>query len=148
MPEKLLTKPQYMRRVFENMVIRDMSIYVRDEDAYISHYNDSYGLRCFVIEFDEQQTKYALFDTAMDGTSQAIDAAAKRLNRVERILTRAFGDKRPLFKLVITGTTYRAYMREADNVHVVPLLCLRSSRYGQVWRREKSQIYRSLLEHY
>ncbi len=141
-PETLLKNPQYMRRVFENMVIRDMSIYARKEQGCVCHYYDSYRLRCFVIEFGDSQPQYALFDTAMDGTDAAINAAAKRLNRVERILTLAYGDKRPLFKLVITGTTYRAYMRKTDNVHVVSLLCLCGSRYGPEWRRDRSEMYR------
>ena len=107
--------------LFENLVNRDLKVYVNSIGGTLRHYRDRYGLECDnVIHFDNG--KYALIEVKLGGNK--IKEAIKHLNELRNLIIEnqpKLGE--PEFMMVITGTDM-AY--KDDNVLVVPVGCLKN----------------------
>lgn len=107
--------------LFENLVNRDLKVYVNSIGGTLRHYRDRYGLECDnVIHFDNG--KYALIEVKLGGNK--IKEAIKHLNKLRNLIIEnqpKLGE--PEFMMVITGTDM-AY--KDDNVLVVPVGCLKN----------------------
>ncbi|MEG1008716.1 MAG: DUF4143 domain-containing protein [Clostridia bacterium] len=123
-PEELALDPKTFGFVFENLVNRDLSVYVNKIGGYLRHYRDRYGLECdHVIHF--HNGKYGLIQTKL-GTyaiEQGIDKLRelrdliKENNKVDNRV------KEPSFLMVITGGDIA--FTTTDGILVVPISCLK-----------------------
>ena len=108
--------------LFENLVNRDLSVYVKSIGGTLKHYRDRYGLECDnVIHFDDG--RYALIETKLGGTR--IKEAENHLITLKNLILEnepKIGS--PEFLMVITGTDM-AYTTE-KGVLVVPIGCLKN----------------------
>lgn len=108
--------------LFENLVNRDLSVYVKSIGGTLKHYRDRYDLECDnVIHFDDG--RYALIETKLGGTR--IKEAEEHLITLKNlILEKSPRIGSPEFLMVITGTDM-AYTTE-NGVLVVPIGCLKN----------------------
>jgi len=123
-PKELALDPKTFGFFFENLVSRDLSVYVNKAGGYVRHYRDRYGLECdHVIHFNNG--KYGLVQTKLgnSGIEQGIGKLRefrelmKTKNKVKKII------KEPDFMMVIHGYDM-AYTTE-DGIYIVPIGCLK-----------------------
>lgn len=121
-PKELMLDIRTYGLLFENLVNRDLSVYVNSIGGTLKHYRDRYNLECDnVIQFDDG--RYALVETKLGGTR--IKEAEEHLLELQRlILEKEPKIGKPEFLMVITGTDM-AYTTE-KGVMVVPVGCLRN----------------------
>lgn len=106
--------------LFENLVSRDISVYVKKHKGVISHYRDRYGLECDNIVHYEDGT-YAFIEVKL-GTSGIEDAERNLLKLRDEIKDKTKMDA-PVALIVITGFG-DAYVRDSGVV-VLPIGCLK-----------------------
>lgn len=108
--------------LFENLVNRDLSVYVNSLGGILKHYRDRYGLECDnVVHFSDG--KYALIEIKLGGTK--INEAQEHLITLKNLIKEnepKFGD--PEFLMIITGTDM-AYTTE-NGILIVPIGCLKN----------------------
>ena len=108
--------------LFENLVNRDLSVYVHSIGGSLKHYRDRFGLECDnVIHF--QNGKYALVEIKLGG-SKIKEAEEHLITLRDLILKNEQSLGEPEFLMIITGTDM-AYATK-NNVLVVPIGCLRN----------------------
>jgi predicted AAA+ superfamily ATPase len=114
-PAALLRDIEFVGLLFENLVMRDLRVYLQEAGAHFSHYRDSSGLEVdVVIELDDG--RWAGIEVKL-GSSQ-IDTAAANLRKFAEVVdTGRIGE--PVFLGVVTATGY-AYRRK-DGVFVLPI---------------------------
>ena len=108
--------------LFENLVNRDLSVYIRSLGGSLKHYRDRYDLECDnVIHFEDG--RYALVETKLGGTK--IKEAEQHLLTLKKLIeTNESKLGSPEFMMIITGTDM-AYTTE-NGVLVVPIGCLKN----------------------
>ncbi len=107
--------------LFENLVNRDLSVYVNSIGGTLKHYRDRYDLECDnVIHFDNG--KYALVETKF-GATRIKEAEEHLLILEQLILENEPKIGKPEFLMIITGTDI-AYTTERG-VLVVQIGCLK-----------------------
>ena len=120
-PKELMLDIRTFGLLFENLVNRDLSVYVNSIGGTLKHYRDRYNLECDnVIHFDDG--RYALVETKLGGTK--IKEAEEHLLTLKKLILEdepKIGE--PAFLMVITGTDM-AYTTE-NGVMVVPIGCLK-----------------------
>lgn len=120
-PKELMLDIKTFGLLFENLVSRDLSVYVNSIGGYLNHYRDRFGLECDnVIHFDNG--KYALVEVKLGGAK--IKEAEEHLNTLKNLIMEnepKLGA--PEFLMVITGTDL-AYTTETG-VLIVPIGCLK-----------------------
>lgn len=121
-PKEIMLDIRTYGLLFENLVNRDLSVYVNSIGGVVKHYRDRYNLECNnVIHFDDG--RYALIETKLGGTR--IKEAEEHLLELKRIILEnqpRIGE--PAFMMVITGTDM-AYTTETG-VMIVPIGCLKN----------------------
>lgn len=121
-PKDIMMDIRTFGLLFENLVNRDLSIYVNSIGGTLKHYRDRYDLECDnVIHFNNG--KYALIETKLGGTK--IKEAEEHLNTLKKLIL----DNEPKlgppeFMMIITGTDM-AYTTDND-ILVVPIGCLKN----------------------
>ena len=120
-PQEIMMDIRTYGLLFENMVNRDLSVYVNAIGGELRHYRDRYDLECDnVIHFENGG--YALIEIKLGGTR--IKEAEKNLLTLEQLILKnepRIG--KPKFMMIITGTDM-AYTTDAG-VLVVPIGCLK-----------------------
>lgn len=121
-PKELMLDIRTFGLLFENLVSRDLSVYVNSVGGTLRHYRDRYKLECDnVIHFDDG--KYALVETKLGGTR--IKEAEEHLLELRKLILNnepKIGE--PEFMMVVTGTDM-AYTTDTG-VMIVPIGCLRN----------------------
>ena len=121
-PKEIMMDINTFGLLFENLVNRDLSVYVDSIGGSLKHYRDRYGLECDnVIHFDNG--KYALIETKLGG-SKIKEAEEHLINLKNLILENEPKLGQPEFMMVITGTDM-AYTTE-DGILIVPIGCLKN----------------------
>lgn len=120
-PKELMLDIRTYGLLFENLVNRDLSVYVKAIGGTLRHYRDRYKLECDnIVHFDDG--RYALIETKLGGTR--IKEAEEHLLELERlILQNEPRIGKPAFMMIITGTDI-AYVEE-NGIMVVPIGCLK-----------------------
>ena len=106
--------------IFENLCIRDLSVYTSSHGGKVSYYHDKSGLEvdCVVHLRDG---RYALIECKLG--SKGIEEGAKNLIKINSLIEKNERLDNPTFLAVLTGGKY-AYTRK-DGVKVIPIGCLR-----------------------
>lgn len=108
--------------LFENLVNRDLSVYVNSLGGTLKHYRDRYDLECDNIIYFPNG-RYALVETKLGGT-RIKEAEEHLLTLKKLILDNETKIGEPEFMMIITGTDM-AYTTE-NGVLVVPIGCLKN----------------------
>lgn len=121
-PKDIMMDIRTFGLLFENLVNRDLSIYVNSIGGVLKHYRDRYDLECDnVIHFNNG--KYALVETKLGGVR--IKEAEEHLITLKNlILEHEPKLGAPEFMMIITGTDM-AYTTDND-ILVVPIGCLKN----------------------
>lgn len=123
-PKELALDPKTFGFFFENLVNRDLSVYVNKIGGYVRHYRDRYGLECdHVIHFNNG--KYGLIQTKLgnSGIEQGIEKLREIRELIEQKNKKKKTIKEPDFMMVIHGYDM-AYTTE-DGIFIVPIGCLK-----------------------
>ena len=123
-PEELALDPETFGLLFENLVNRDLSVYVDKIGGYVRHYRDRFGLECdHVIHLNNG--KYGLVQTKLG--QQSVAQGIEKLRELKKLIVEANRDKKqikePDFLMVITGGEM-AYTTP-DGIFIVPIGCLK-----------------------
>lgn len=121
-PKELMLNPNTYGLLFENLVDRDLSVYINSIGGTLNHYRDRYGLECDeVAHFDNG--KYCLIETKI-GSEKSIEEAEKHLLELKGLIEKNDRLKEPEFLMIITNTKM-AYTTE-NGILVVPIGCLKN----------------------
>lgn len=121
-PKELMLDPNTYGLLFENLVDRDLSIYINSIGGTLSHYRDRYGLECDeVAHFDNG--KYCLIETKI-GSEKGIEEAEKHLLELKKLIEKNDKLRKPEFLMIVTNNKM-AYTTE-NGVLVVPIGCLKN----------------------
>ena len=106
--------------IFENLCIRDLSVYTSSFKGKIKYYHDDTGLEidCVVHLRDG---RYALIECKL-GKSK-IEEGAKNLLKIKKLIEKNDKVKNPEFLAILTGGKF-AYTRP-DGIKVIPIGCLK-----------------------
>jgi len=121
-PKDLMLDVKTYGLLFENLVSRDLSVYINSIGGSLKHYRDRFGLECDnVIHF--HNGRYALVETKLGGSR--VKEAEEHLLKLKKLII----DNQPIlgvpeFLMVITATDM-AYTTE-NGVLVVPIGCLKN----------------------
>ena len=120
-PKELMLDIKTFGLLFENLVNRDLSVYVNSIGGNLKHYRDRFGLECDnVIQF--HNGKYALVEIKLGG-ARIKEAEEHLITLKELIVKNEPNLAPPEFLMIITGTEM-AYETE-NGVFVVPIGCLK-----------------------
>lgn len=115
-PADLLEDLNTFGLFFEDMAVRDLTIYAACWEASVKHYRDSSGLECdAIIHFDNG--KWAAIEIKLGG-EKLIEEGAKNLEKLQKIVE----NDKLAFRMILTATG-PAYRRK-DGILVVPINCL------------------------
>lgn len=108
--------------LFENLVTRDLNVYLLPINGHVAHYRDRYDLECDnILKLDDG--RYALVEIKLG--SNHIEEAEKHLLKLKDLINAnepKLGD--PSFMMIITGTNL-AYTT-SNGVLVIPIGCLKN----------------------
>ena len=106
--------------LFENLCIRDLSIYTSPLDGNIYYYHDKSDIEIdCVVHLNDN--RYALIECKLG--SEKIDEGAKNLLKINKLIEKNDELNNPSFLAVLTGGEV-AYTRP-DGVKVIPIGCLK-----------------------
>lgn len=115
-PNELMEDGNTFGLLFEDFVVKELSVYARALGGRVSHYRDSNGLEADLI-MHLQNAQYALIEVKL-GYEEGVTSGAKNLLRLKKLLVES-GEREPSFLLIITAVG-DAYRRE-DGVYVAPI---------------------------
>lgn len=121
-PKELMLDPNTYGLLFENLVDRDLSIYINAIGGTLNHYRDRYGLECDEVAHFENG-KYCLIETKI-GSEKSIEEAEKHLLELKDLIAKNDKLRKPEFLMIITNTKM-AYTTK-NGVLVVPIGCLKN----------------------
>lgn len=114
-PETLLRDVKWLGFLFENLVVRDLRVYVQAAGAEVSSYRDATGLEVDIV-VEHASIGWAAFEVKLG--QGAVDGAAGSLLALrDRVDTRSIGEPAALVVVTATGLAYR----RDDGVQVVPI---------------------------
>ena len=114
-PGKLIKNPNFLGFLFENLVIRDLRIFIQNLGGNLSYYRDSEDLEVDVI-LEIGDDKWAAIEVKL-GSGRVDEGAANLLKFAGKVNTEHHGA--PTFLAVITSAGYG--YRRADGVFVIPI---------------------------
>lgn len=125
-PGRLLNDIKTFGFVFENLCIRDLTIYIHNLGGEIYYYSDNYGLEADAI-LQLKNGDYALIEIKLG--SREIEKGAQNLLKIKKLIEEKKEEDNidipePKFLAIITGGEF-AYTRK-DGVKVIPIGCLKN----------------------
>lgn len=120
-PNDLLKDLNSFGLFFEDMAVRDLSIYAYSLDGEVRHYRDNAGLECDAI-IHLPNGKWGAIEIKLGGESLINDGVAS-LNKLKAKLSEKSDEVAPSFMMILTATG-PAYRRE-DGIYIVPINCLK-----------------------
>ena len=124
-PEILLYDLNTFGFIFENLCIRDLTVYSSSVGGKVSHYRDKYGLEADCV-LHLRDGRYAIIEFKLG--SNGIENGAKNLIKLDNLIKKNIKEKKlnieaPSFLAIVTGGEY-AYTRP-DGVKILPIGVLR-----------------------
>ncbi len=120
-PSGLLRDMHSFGLFFEDLAIRDLSVYADTFGASLKHYRDSSGQEIDAI-VESMDGEYGAIEIKL-ASQENIEKGAASLNRFERKLQES-ELKLPKFKMILTSNG--TCSKRNDGIYVVPLTCLRN----------------------
>ncbi len=120
-PNDLLKDLNSFGLFFEDMAVRDLSIYAYSLDGEVRHYRDNAGLECDAI-IHLPNGKWGAIEIKLGGESLINDGVAS-LNKLKAKLSEKSDEVAPSFMMILTATG-PAYRRD-DGIYIVPINCLK-----------------------
>jgi len=120
-PDDLINDLNTFGLLFETMCVRDLRVYTEGLNGNLYHYRDRSGLECDTV-IHLRNGNYGLVEIKLGG-DRLINEAASNLLKLESLIDTE-KMKKPIFKMILTGTDRYAYRRD-DGIFVVPIGCLR-----------------------
>ena len=114
-PKDLIKDLNFLGFLFENLCIRDLKIYLGEDNNNVTFYRDETGFEVDTI-IRTQSGKWGAIEIKL-GAGEIDDAAINLLKLKEKIDVEKCGE--PLFLMVLSGTNY-SYKRD-DGVYVVSI---------------------------
>ena len=121
-PKDIMIDVNTFGLLFENLVDRDLSVYINSIGGYSQHYRDRYGLECDSI-LHLNDGRYGLVEVKLGGTEH-IQEGEQHLLELKKLIDQNKKMKKPEFLMVITGFTDIAYTTN-NGVMIVPIGCLK-----------------------
>jgi uncharacterized protein len=106
---------RYLGFLFESLVVHELKVYARSNDAELFHYQDSYGLEIDTI-VQKRNGDYAAFEIKL-GVGYIEEAAANLKKFEQTIDTEKMGAPKSLNIITGTGMSYR----RSDGINVISL---------------------------
>ncbi|WP_409199602.1 ATP-binding protein [Methanobrevibacter sp. DSM 116169] len=124
-PEKLIYDLNTFGFIFENLCIRDLSVYSSSINGKISYYRDRVGLEVDCV-LQLEDGRYGLIEFKL-GSSE-IEKAAENLLKLDNLIKTKITEnkvniKKPSFLAIVTGGQF-AYTRP-DGIKILPIACLK-----------------------
>ena len=120
LPENLLNDMNSFGFFFEDLVVRDLSVYADSFRGKLKHYRDSSGQEVDVI-VELPNGDFGAIEVKIN-SPENIEEGIKSLTRFEEKLIRAKA-KLPTFKCIIT--TSGACYKSKEGVYIIPINCLK-----------------------
>ena len=121
-PNDLINDLQTLGLFFEDMAVRDLSIYASVLDAEVRHYRDNAGLECDAV-IHMPNGDWGAIEIKLGG-EKLINDGVNSLNLLKKKIEEKSNEKPPKFMMILTAVG-AAYRRE-DGIYVVPLNCLKN----------------------
>lgn len=120
-PDDLMNDLESFGLFFEDLAVRDLSIYAQVHGGEVRHYRDNTGLECDAVVHLEDG-RWGAIEIKLGG-DRLVDEGAKSLNLLKDKIATKSNEPDPAFLMVLTacGPLYR----RPDGVLVVPINCLR-----------------------
>lgn len=115
-PEDLLNDVNSFGLFFEDMVVRDLTVYSGSLKGEVRHYRDSNGLECDAI-VHLPNGEWGAVEVKLGG-QRLIEEGAENLLKIGTLV-----EKSPSFMMIVTATG--PLYRRPDGIYVVPLNCLK-----------------------
>lgn len=106
---------------FEDMAVRDLSVYASTLGGTVKHFRDNAGLECDAV-LHMEDGRWAAIEIKLGGDDN-IEAGASTLKLLKKKIIKKSDEKAPAFLMVLTAVG-GAYQRE-DGVYVVPINTLK-----------------------
>lgn len=106
---------------FEDMAVRDLTVYAGALGGNVSHYRDNAGLECDAV-LHLEDGRWGAIEIKLGG-EELVAAGAKSLKTLRNKITAKSDEKSPSFLMVLTAVG-GAYRRE-DGVYVAPINLLK-----------------------
>ena len=120
-PQDLLNDLSSMGMFFEDMAVRDLSVYAAANEGEVRHYRDNTGLECDAVVHLENG-RWGAIEIKLGG-DKLIEEGAASLKRLKNKIEQKSNEPSPAFLMVLTAVG-PCYRRE-DGVYVVPINMLR-----------------------
>ena len=120
-PEDLMNDLESFGLFFEDLAVRDLSIYAQAHGGEIRHYRDKNGLECDAIVHLEDG-RWGAVEIKLGG-DKLIEDGAKSLTALKNKIEKKSKEPNPSFLMILTARG-SLYQRE-DGIYVVPINCLK-----------------------
>ena len=120
-PADLLGDQESFGLFFEDLAVRDLSVYAAFLGGNVRHYRDNAGLECDAV-IHLEDGRWGAVEIKLGGLDN-IEAGATSLKRLEKKLDEKSDEEAPSFLLVLTAVG-GAYKRD-DGVYVAPINVLK-----------------------
>lgn len=120
-PEDLMNDLESFGLFFEDLAVRDLSIYAQAHGGEVRHYRDKNGLECDAIVHLEDG-RWGAVEIKLGG-DKLIEDGAKSLTALKNKIEKKSKEPNPSFLMILTARG-SLYQRE-DGIYVVPINCLK-----------------------
>jgi len=121
-PKDLMNDLESFGLFFEDMAVRDLSVYAEYLGGTVRHYRDNAGLECDAV-IHLENGEWGAVEIKLGG-DDLIEAGAQSLKRLKSKIIEKSDEKAPSFLMVLTAVG-DCYMRD-DGVAVVPINMLKA----------------------
>lgn len=120
-PEDLINDLETFGLFFEDLAVRDLSVYAGVHGGEVRHYRDSAGLECDAVVHLEDG-RWGAVEIKLGG-DKLIEEGARSLNLLKNKIKEKSSEPLPSFMMVLTaqGPLYQ----RGDGIYVVPINCLK-----------------------
>lgn len=120
-PEDLMNDLESFGLFFEDLAVRDLSVYAGVHGGEVRHYRDKSGLECDAV-IHLEDGRWGAVEIKLGG-DKLISEGARSLNMLkDKIITKS-SEPHPSFLMILTARG-PLYQRE-DGIYVVPINCLK-----------------------
>lgn len=122
-PPDLLADLQSFGLFFEDMAVRDLSVYASVLGGEVRHYRDNAGLECDAV-IHLEDGRWGAVEIKLGG-ERLIGEGIRSLGRLKNKIAKKSDEPLPSFMTVLTATG--PMYQDADGIYIVPINCLKAA---------------------